>query len=169
MNSELFFFSENVYFWTCWKDLEAVKGEVLLPLVGKLLFSTKKYQDSLGKWQVPALGQEVQKISLISCAWKCGVTSPQLQGAPTSWGWRVQFEYQRPEWPYQVSKQMIIKTFWSPGSPTCSKIKVVILLIYLSCIEWFSGKPNFLKNLSKSYKYRKNGWITELPFLLSLD
>ena len=32
-----------------------------MPLVGKLLFCTKKYQDSLGKWQVPALGQEVQK------------------------------------------------------------------------------------------------------------
>lgn len=47
-----------------------MKGEVLLPLVGKLLFSTKKYQDSLGKWQAPALGQEVWKISLISCAWK---------------------------------------------------------------------------------------------------
>lgn len=71
------------------------------------MFSTKKCQDSLGKWQIPVWGQEVQKLSLdflclkvVALSATSGVVSlpDSLKGLPPITVERgVQFEYQRQE------------------------------------------------------------------------
>lgn len=89
---------------------------------------------------------------------------------PLDGSWRAQFEYQRPEWPYQASEQMITKAFWPPGSPTYSEVKsgrpLILPVLYgVDFRETEFSKELFIKITSN--KYRKNGWITELPRLLS--